>query len=446
MRGCHNPPCVREHGCSAPQLFGSGPARRPIVSRETRNQLKKNRTNHTTPKTNGSNKYHRQDYQWAETRRFTSSKGHLTWPSLSKRCADLFEMSKAAKFTYLDDEGDRITISSDIELEEAIAIALASEPSVLRLTIAPSVESKSTGSSADVAMSDAATDPDVKKTVDAGTHAKPTTADASTTGTAAGAAPPGSPEFQPSGMPSEYHALFQSLARQLPGLAAQLPEAVRALLPHAELDLAATLAATHAANAASAASAAAANATNAANANAANAANAASTGTANAATMPDVPMPEGFAPAVGYHQGVRCDRTGQCPIQGNRFHLVGHNYDLCEAEYNKLTDNEKPLYVKIPPPSAAQVHTMGGGGANQSSSNESSNDASSIGIHPGVECDRSGMCPIVGVRYNLKGHDYDLCQVRWSRRSAFLPEKLLAIASPACALDMPHSSTSLVRL
>merc|ERR1719171_2813115 len=33
-----------------------------------------------------------------------------------------------------------------------------------------------------------------------------------------------------------------------------------------------------------------------------------------------------------------------------------------------------------------------------------------VGVHPGVECDRSGMCPIVGVRYNLRGRNFDLCQ------------------------------------
>ena len=37
----------------------------------------------------------------------------------------------------------------------------------------------------------------------------------------------------------------------------------------------------------------------------------------------------------GFHPGVTCDKTGQCPIFGWRFNLTGRNYDLCEAEYNK---------------------------------------------------------------------------------------------------------------
>ena len=49
---------------------------------------------------------------------------------------------------------------------------------------------------------------------------------------------------------------------------------------------------------------------------------------------------------------------GECPIRGNRYNLVGHNYDLCESEFLKLTEPEKPLYVKIPPPVPPSVHTF----------------------------------------------------------------------------------------
>lgn len=31
-------------------------------------------------------------------------------------------------------------------------------------------------------------------------------------------------------------------------------------------------------------------------------------------------------------------------------------------------------------------------------------------VHCGVSCDVTGMCPIVGPRYNIPGHDYDLCE------------------------------------
>merc|ERR1719502_52430 len=157
----------------------------------------------------------------------------------------------------------------------------------------------------------------------------------------------------PSQVPAELSSLFHSLARELPALVSQLPESVRAFLPRAELDLAATLAATRAANSA-------------------------------AAATRDVPMPEGFAPVAGCHPGVRCDRTGECPIRGNRYNLIGRNYDLCESEFLKLSESEKALYVKIPPPPAPPVHTM-----EPPPPNSGASGMAAVGFHPGVECDRS---------------------------------------------------------
>ena len=45
-----------------------------------------------------------------------------------------------------------------------------------------------------------------------------------------------------------------------------------------------------------------------------------------------------------------CDKSGQCPIVGWRFKLTGQDYDLCEAEFNKLPDAEKERYQKIAAP------------------------------------------------------------------------------------------------
>ena len=50
------------------------------------------------------------------------------------------------------------------------------------------------------------------------------------------------------------------------------------------------------------------------------------------------------------HVGVTCDVSGMSPIVGNRWHLVGHNYDLCDAEYNKLPDAQKERFVLIATP------------------------------------------------------------------------------------------------
>ena len=38
------------------------------------------------------------------------------------------------------------------------------------------------------------------------------------------------------------------------------------------------------------------------------------------------------------------------PIVGMRFHLRGHNYNLCQAEYDKLSAADQGLYEAIPPP------------------------------------------------------------------------------------------------
>ena len=51
----------------------------------------------------------------------------------------------------------------------------------------------------------------------------------------------------------------------------------------------------------------------------------------------------------GIHPGVECDRSGQCPIVGTRYNLRGHNFDLCQAEFDKIPSAERPLYEAIPP-------------------------------------------------------------------------------------------------
>ena len=119
-----------------------------------------------------------------EIRRFTATSDTLTWSHLSKRCAEMFDIPKPFKLTYVDDEGDRITLSSDDELSEAVNIALASSPAVLRLAVVVPPKPTTTTTSintTDVVMSDASTEPEAKATTaDAGTHAKPATADAAT--------------------------------------------------------------------------------------------------------------------------------------------------------------------------------------------------------------------------------------------------------------------------
>lgn len=48
------------------------------------------------------------------------------------------------------------------------------------------------------------------------------------------------------------------------------------------------------------------------------------------------------------HYGFSCDRSGMNPIVGTRYHKRGTNFDLCEAEYNKITDDaERACYELI---------------------------------------------------------------------------------------------------
>ena len=59
------------------------------------------------------------------------------------------------------------------------------------------------------------------------------------------------------------------------------------------------------------------------------------------------------APAV--HHGVTCDRSGMCPIVGTRYHLPGQDYDLCQAEWDKLPPQEQATYERIERPRDAEV-------------------------------------------------------------------------------------------
>ena len=54
-------------------------------------------------------------------------------------------------------------------------------------------------------------------------------------------------------------------------------------------------------------------------------------------------------PNGNVHPGITCDRSGMNPIVGIRYCVRSRNYDLCEAEYNKLSATEKDEYEAIPP-------------------------------------------------------------------------------------------------
>jgi len=269
-----------------------------------------------------------------EIRRFTiryMQPEDITYASVHKRASHLFGLSESFSLRYKDDEGDAITMSTDDEMHEAVMLAISMSPSILRLS----------------------------------THFERACRDTSPTETSPNAqnveAPP------PQDAPADVTAFMKNLQKSLPSLMSQLPAAVRDLLPLAELDVAATLAATKAAT------------TNACD----DRKEAVHWGVTcdvsgqspiigsryhlqgedydlcevefrklpPAEQAKYIKMPPPAAPQ-GIHPNVTCDRSGQHPIVGNRYNLPGHNYDLCEAEFLKLSSNEQAKFVKIPPPSA----------------------------------------------------------------------------------------------
>ena len=50
---------------------------------------------------------------------------------------------------------------------------------------------------------------------------------------------------------------------------------------------------------------------------------------------------------LAIHHGIRCDASGMFPIRGNRWHKVGEDFDLCEAEYQKLTEAEQSKFELV---------------------------------------------------------------------------------------------------
>merc|ERR1719399_1766821 len=50
------------------------------------------------------------------------------------------------------------------------------------------------------------------------------------------------------------------------------------------------------------------------------------------------------------HWGITCDKSGMHPIVGIRFKKTGEDYDLCEAEFAKLSAEEQQLFERIETP------------------------------------------------------------------------------------------------
>lgn len=62
------------------------------------------------------------------------------------------------------------------------------------------------------------------------------------------------------------------------------------------------------------------------------------------ATLPEAEALLAVADVAVVHEGYSCDRSGVSPIVGPRYHMVGLDYHLCEAEYRKLPEHERTRY------------------------------------------------------------------------------------------------------
>jgi len=124
------------------------------------------------------------------------------------------------------------------------------------------------------------------------------------------------------------------------------------------------------------------------------------------------------------HFGVSCDGCQTKPITGIRYKCtVCPDYDLCEAcELKKSTihDNNH-MFLKINRPRAWRHSWV---------SNPASGDNQTV-IHPRVQCDGCGQCPLVGNRYKCTTcPDYDLCESCEAKKVHFPDHQFAKHAQP----------------
>lgn len=60
----------------------------------------------------------------------------------------------------------------------------------------------------------------------------------------------------------------------------------------------------------------------------------------------DTSIKDFFSVTEAVHHGFRCDASGKTPIVGTRYHLTGRKRDLCESEWLKLSEEERPSTMR----------------------------------------------------------------------------------------------------
>merc|ERR1712166_1120033 len=118
------------------------------------------------------------------------------------------------------------------------------------------------------------------------------------------------------------------------------------------------------------------------------------------------------------HLGIACDLTGMDPIVGPRFKKFTEDYDLCQAAFDTLDNEEKSTFRMInAPEDAAHV---------------AAEDEEQQQMHENIWCDGCSCTPIMGPRYTkqLDGDTYDVCQVCFSALDDSEKQKLTKADKP----------------
>jgi len=132
-----------------------------------------------------------------------------------------------------------------------------------------------------------------------------------------------------------------------------------------------------------------------------------------------------YADGCVRHFGVTCDGSNQHPLVGKRYHKIGYNYDLNEAEFGKLPRHEQLKYEVIAFPGAIPVPVAPVPAAK-----------SGTVLHFGITCDGSNQRPLVGKRYHKIGEDYDLNEKEFGKLPRHEQLKYEVIAFPG-AIPVP---------
>lgn len=150
------------------------------------------------------------------------------------------------------------------------------------------------------------------------------------------------------------------------------------------------------------------------------------------------------SPAV--HWGVTCDKSGMQPIVGVRYKKKHDNYDLCQAEFDKLDEPEKAQYLAIERPHQYHAEFNCGmpsrrgdrpGAATPATQAQKAQPA----VHWGITCDKSGQSPIIGPRFKMVGRDYDLNEAEYDKLPASERPQFERIDFPRHCPWTPRAST-----